>query len=292
MLTPTPKSDPAPHPAHTVALHGCRIERVLDGAVEIVDAGPANRAFPDRVNESLGICLKTGPEHEVRADGRTLRYPAGALCVRTPGTVWSTRATGHVGFLSLDIGPGLLPEGGLSGAMRFADPSSLPGLRHRVARLRSDAGALEKQVTVAEIVSALVGARLVTAPHLEHRVAPRAVGRTRELLESRLANPPSLEELASLVGANRFVLLRAFRRTFGVPPHAFVLRLRIERARTLLARGADLSWTSLELGFADQSHFTRVFKRDVGLAPGAYRREVRRGMARSIAFKNRGVVSR
>ena len=90
-------------PSLPIALNGCRIERVLENAVEIVDAAAENRSFPDRVNESLGVCLKAGPEHEVRADGRALRYPGDAICVRAPGTVWSTRATGSVGFLSIDI---------------------------------------------------------------------------------------------------------------------------------------------------------------------------------------------
>ena len=48
---------------------GCRIDRVPDAGVEIVEADPANRTFPDRVNESLGICLKLGPEHDLRAEG-------------------------------------------------------------------------------------------------------------------------------------------------------------------------------------------------------------------------------
>ena len=49
----------------TSAIDGCRIDRVPDAGVEIIEADPANRAFPDRVNESLGICLKLGPEHDL-----------------------------------------------------------------------------------------------------------------------------------------------------------------------------------------------------------------------------------
>src|SRR5688572_14375538 len=112
--------------ATLTALDGCRIERVLESEVEIVEAAPQNRAFGARLTESLGVCIKYGPDHDVVVAGRVLRYPRDAVCVRTPGTVWSTPATGEVGFLAIDIEPGLLPEGGLRGGMTFAEPSSLP----------------------------------------------------------------------------------------------------------------------------------------------------------------------
>jgi AraC-like DNA-binding protein len=300
-----PKSEPPPKPVPAVALQGCRIARVLDGAVEIVHASPADRAFPDRVNESLGLCFKAGPAHDVCADGRALRYPADALCIRTPGTVWSARATGPAGFLSVDVEPALLPEGGLVGAMRFVVPTAVPGLTRRVAVLRSDAAALDQEVAVAELVDALVAARLVAAPALDAGLGARAANPRAppapDLRERRRAARRSAVPLSDAVGTNRFVLLRAFRRAFGVPPHAFVLQLRVERARARLARGASLSGTAFELGFADQSHFSRVFARVVGLAPGAYRREMRRGTprpaprptsARSIAFKTPGGTGR
>jgi AraC-like DNA-binding protein len=271
---------------HGIALDGCRIERVLGDAVEIVDAAPRNRAFPDRVNESLGICLKVGPAHDVRADGRALRYPADAICVRAPGTIWSTRATGPSAFLSLDVEPALLPPGGVAGAMRFVERPALPGLDRCVRLLRSGASDLAKQIVLAELIDALLRAGLVVAPELDAGIDARAVAGARELLTARIADPPTLQELADAVGANRFVLLRAFRRRFGVPPHAFLLRLRVERARMRLARGADISQTSLELGFADQSHLSRVFKQVVGMSPGAYRREMRSTVGRSIPFKN------
>ena len=285
-LTEAPRERPlAPELMPPTALNGCRIERVLDNAVEIVAAASGNRSFPDRVNESLGICLKSGPDHEVRADGRALRYPADAICIRTPGTVWSAAATGHSSFLSIDIEPSLLPTGGLVGAMRFVERSMVPRLQRCIDVLRSGAPSLHKETVITELVDVLLRAGLVTARELDTGGNAGAADRARELLMTRLAHPPTLQELADAVGANRFVLLRAFRRRHGVPPHAFTLRVRIERARMMLARGADISETSLELGFADQPHMSRIFKRIVGLSPGAYRRQLRSFAPRSIAFK-------
>lgn len=268
-----------------LALSGCRIDRVLEDGVEIVEAAASDRAFPNRLTESLGICVKSGGPHTLRAAGRELLYPADAVCVRPPGIVWSTPSTGPAGFLSIDIEPVLLPAGGLAGPMRFMGRAALPGVRAAVAVLRSDAPELQKQAVVTDLVNALLESGLVTAPELDRTPGKRSVARARELLTSRVADPPTLQDLADAVGGNRFVLLREFRRTVGMPPHAYLLALRVDRARALLARGSDISRVSHLLGFADQSHLTRVFKRVVGISPAAYRRQIRNHVARSKSFK-------
>ncbi|HEY8426909.1 MAG TPA: AraC family transcriptional regulator [Sandaracinaceae bacterium] len=262
--------DPTPR---SPALFGCKIERVPGFAVEIVEADARDRTFGERVNESLGICLKFGADHDVRADGKELRYPRNSICVRPPGCVWSAPATGPVGFVSIDIGKELLPEGGVWGGMRFLEPERLPDLSRFVALARSGASALDKEVAITELVDAVIAAGALSAA--PPAAPPKtAAERARELLSSTLDAPPSLQELADAVGVNRFVLVRAFRRRFGLPPHAFHLKLRVERARDLLASGRDVTEVAYELGFADQSHFTRAFKRVMGVPPGAYRRSV------------------
>jgi AraC-like DNA-binding protein len=263
-----------------VALAGVRIERVLAATVEVAEAAPVDRRFPDRISGTLGVCLKTGAAHEVQADGRSVTYPENAVCVRTPGCVWATRSTGKVGFLALDIEAAALPDGGISGEMRFARAEDLPDLRSLAETLRGAAGALEKQSAVTALVSALLDARLVKSADLGVAPSVHAVRRARDLLLARVAAPPTLDELSDAVECNRFVLLRQFRRACGLPPHAFVLRTRVEQARARLARGADVAEVAHELGFADQSHFTRLFKRVVGLTPGSYRRMTRVSVAR------------
>jgi AraC-like DNA-binding protein len=66
-------------------------------------------------------------------------------------------------------------------------------------------------------------------------------------------------------GVSRFVLVRYFRRELGTTPHAWLLQLRVERARGMAATAV-----AADTGFADQAHFSRVFKRIVGLTPRAY----------------------
>src|SRR5260221_12912281 len=107
--------------AASLALAACEIWRPsgLDSAVEVVVAGPANRSFPTRMTQALGICLKLGASHTLHCDGRRLEYPAHALCIRPPGCVWSCGSTGAVGFVSIDIDPSGLPSEAFSGRMTF-----------------------------------------------------------------------------------------------------------------------------------------------------------------------------
>jgi AraC-like DNA-binding protein len=79
-----------------------------------------------------------------------------------------------------------------------------------------------------------------------------------------------------VAGLSRFELIRRFRRQNGLTPHAFQRDLRIERARALLGEGVPGAAVAAACGFADQPHLTRVFKRMVGVAPGAYARAVGR----------------
>ncbi|MGB1237345.1 MAG: helix-turn-helix domain-containing protein [Pseudomonadales bacterium] len=80
----------------------------------------------------------------------------------------------------------------------------------------------------------------------------------------------SLQELSELAQLSRCHLVRSFKAHFGLSPHAYQLDQRILRARTLLQRGESLADTAAQLGFADQSHFQRNFKKRTALTPRRY----------------------
>lgn len=107
------------------------------------------------------------------------------------------------------------------------------------------------------------------AAHHEHRAVTVAL----EVLHSRVADDVSLTDLSAAAGLSPHRLCRSFSAQIGMPPHAYQLRLRIDRAKSLLLRDRQpLSEIATCLGFADQSHFGRCFKRVVGTSPGEYRR--------------------
>jgi AraC family transcriptional regulator len=107
-------------------------------------------------------------------------------------------------------------------------------------------------------------------------LAARQLRRVTEFMNENAHHDLALEELAALVGLSAKHFARAFRQSTGVPPHRWLIERRIARARELLTTGdLDLAEIGLACGFADQSHFTAVFRRGTGLTPGAYRRETR-----------------
>ena len=88
--------------------------------------------------------------------------------------------------------------------------------------------------------------------------------------EDESENSVSLAALADLCGLNRFQLLRSFSKDMGVTPHAYLIQLRVRKARRLLAIGKSPAEAALLTGFADQSHLTRAFARQFGVTPGRY----------------------
>ena len=97
--------------------------------------------------------------------------------------------------------------------------------------------------------------------------------RSKEMLAADLAGATPLAVIAEACGLSVGHFSRAFRKSMGLAPHAWLLKARVEHAMTMLRqRDASLSSIALACGFCDQSHFTRVFTRQVGVSPAAWRR--------------------
>lgn len=101
---------------------------------------------------------------------------------------------------------------------------------------------------------------------------PQVAHKAREYLHAHLHHDVGMHELALACGVDRFRLSRAFKSAFGLPPHAYLVQLRLARARHLLAKGEQPADVAIALGFADQSHMGRWFMRAYVLTPAAYRR--------------------
>lgn len=108
------------------------------------------------------------------------------------------------------------------------------------------------------------------------RPAPPWVRRIREIVHSQFASPWTLSQLAKVVDVHPVYAATAFRKHFRCSIGQYVRKRRVETACSRLAEdGASLAEIALETGFADQSHFSRVFKQHTGLTPAAYRRQAR-----------------
>jgi AraC family transcriptional regulator len=126
----------------------------------------------------------------------------------------------------------------------------------------------------------------VLAVHLLRLVAPARAGlpvdgvlpkhKLRAVIEyihGRLDAELSLDHLAAVAHMSAYHFSRLFKNSTGLPPHQYVISRRVERAKELLRerRRPPLSEIATEVGFADQSHFTRHFKRLVGVTPRLFR---------------------
>ncbi len=144
---------------------------------------------------------------------------------------------------------------------------------HRFHRLSERPGStiLERESHLTEALVLLVGR------HAAPPQAPRSPGRerravrlSREYLEEHAAENVTLEALARFAGLSPFHLCRVFREAVGMTPHAYQTQVRVRRAKSLLRAGLPITLVAVQAGFYDQAHFTRNFKRIVGLTPGRY----------------------
>lgn len=143
----------------------------------------------------------------------------------------------------------------------------------RVMHLYTDAvlrgaPALEQETLWLEAAAALLrgGGEVGERP----RAMARQVRHAREYLHAHVYGAVSLEELALAVSSSKYHLVHAFHRAMGLPPHRYHLLLRLGHARELLATGTSQADVSIALGFANQSHLSRAFKRAFGITPGAW----------------------
>lgn len=96
--------------------------------------------------------------------------------------------------------------------------------------------------------------------------------RALEYIDTHLAEPVTLADIAAITGLSRMYFAAQFRAATGVRPHEFLLRRRIERAQELLSTsGQAVVEVALSVGFQTQAHFTTVFKRFVGETPHRWR---------------------
>jgi len=133
------------------------------------------------------------------------------------------------------------------------------------------ASAMQVQSTLLELSEVMVSELIRGARQPLRNAGPptRAASLMRECLNEEGINV-DLETLAQRVGLSRFQALRAFKQRYGLPPHAYQQCLRMNQARRLLLDGAPAVDVALRCGFADQSHFTRNFKRYYAVTPLQY----------------------
>jgi AraC-like DNA-binding protein len=246
------------------------------------------RDVPRHIHEEYQLCLVERGAGELFYRGAFHANPSWSLFIVHPGEVHWNRATAAEGctYRVVNADPELLRgvfrelSARDRGLPFFRSPVFLEGevlerfqrfhvLSARVgARLEQDSALLETLAMLLRFADqATWNARVP-------RLAPASVRRAREYLEAHFDETVSLAVLARVAGLSSFHLNREFRIAYGMPPHAFQTQLRVARARKLLREGASPASAALEVGFTDQSHLNKHFKRVLGITPAFFRKNV------------------
>ena len=241
---------------------------------------PAGSSLPWHRHPGATICF-------VYSGGFAERY-AGVTLDCSPGTLKITPAEEpHSNRFGREETRGLLIEADPAGLGRLGPHArvleerasfhdahlSLLGCR-LLAELRAGDSAAPLAIE-GLVLEVLAGAARASQLRLHGTMPPRWVTEARDLLHDP-GRVGSLGELAEAVGVHPVTLARGFRKAYGCSVGAYLRRLRVARAAQRLAETDNpLAGIALEAGFADQSHFSNLFRRETGVSPSAFRRSVR-----------------
>jgi AraC family transcriptional regulator len=211
--------------------------------------------------------------HDLRRGPRlVLDRPYHALHVHIPRAAFDAVASDSnaVPIGDLDYAPGV----------GFEDPT-ISGLGASILAGLRDSAVLNQPfvdhliLAMAAHVAGRYGGMVAMSRGARGGLAPWQTRRAREILGANLDGAVPLTEVARQCGLSVGHFSRSFRQSFGTTPHQWLVQRRLDAAKDLIRScRMPLSNVALSCGFADQSHLTRVFTREVGASPAAWRREV------------------
>jgi AraC-like DNA-binding protein len=250
--------------------------------VELLQARFSGRAYARHRHDTYAIGVTETGIQMFDYRGRVERSAPGQVVVLHPDEMHDGRAgtDGGFGYRIVYVEPARIADAvrALTGR-----PASLPFVREPVSRNRTLAGAVAAAFRVDLEPLALDALVLHLAEGLleedpagppsgaSRRVDHAALARARAFLGDRhtVVRSAALEAIS---GLSRYELARQFRVVYGTSPYRYSLMRRLDVARARLPEGVPLAEIALAAGFADQAHFTRVFRSAYGLTPGRYAR--------------------
>lgn len=249
---------------------GARLIRSL-GGIEVshrIAAGPPEQVLT-HTHQDAHFIVVTGGKY-VSAAGRCGTGPV--LIYNPPGITHRDHfERGRGSFFAISLAPGYAAVA-LAGTSVPNEPRYLTAPVQHTLAMCIAAGCAAEVTTLSldGLCMELLGT--MDTPRRAQVAPPRWLGTAVELVLDRYREELTIAEIAAAVGVHPVHLARTFRRHLRCTPGEFARFRRLERAASLLLRTAHpLAEVALSSGFADQSHFSRVFARYFGLPPGEYR---------------------
>ena len=261
-----------------------QLRRDAETGVESVQAHFRGHAYDAHAHDEVLIGVTQDGVQRFRCGRSVHTSTRGRIILIEPGAVHDGHAPEEAGFTYVML---YLPQPWLREALEGRSPSVSAGLSTRFretladddglrdaivrsfAAIHGGEGKLARDLSLNRLVAGLAGHLDKVEPAPE--VAPStAMNRVRDYLHEHLSADVSLNDLVEQSGIDRFRLNRHFTTAFGQSPHAYLVNLRLRAARQRLALGDTPADVASAVGFADQSHLGRWFRRALGITPGAY----------------------
>ena len=265
---------------------GIRIWRSNEVAgVELLRASGTQHRFPKHFHDAYAIHLHERgtmtflceKPHEALRPGNINVLAPGVVHMCLPGDEEALNyrclfvSPAFLQYAVLDPGETRLPP--LERLQCLGDIQLFQNLGNAHRSLEIDDGGFEGETMLTSGLAALAAySRGKWTATIDAGNEPRHVTTVREFLDANYDKRISLSELARLVGLNPVYLVRSFRSSIGLPPHAYQRQLRLSQARQLLRSGIPPAEVAGIVGFADQSHLSRLFKQTTGVTPISYAR--------------------
>lgn len=246
------------------------------GIREVLHARFIDHAYPRHVHDVWTLFIVDDGAIRYDLDGRPCGAERSMVTVLPPHVVHDGRPATTRGFRKrvLYLETSVLGERLVGPAV---DRPVMPadGLRDRICALHDALecpdDTLEAESRLAFIVERIAGS-LGEPPARVPAVAPEEQAeRLRAYLDAHVFEQVTMGAAAAAIGAPPTQLARSFSAAFGLPPHAYVLGRRLEAARDRILRGQELADVAAEVGFCDQAHLSRRFRRFLGTTPGRFR---------------------
>ncbi len=257
--------------------------------LQLMRATFVTRAFPRHSHEGFGVGVIERGALGFFYRGENMVAPAGQINLVIPDEVHTGQAATESGwtYRMFYFTADLLQQAALEMAGR---PAVLPFftsgvladgcLASLIQRVHlqleePDTPLLEKESRFLHMLVQLISRHAEAPPGLRPAgLEHAAVGRAIEYLRANFQADISIADLAAVACLSPFHFIRVFSLHTGLPPHAWLMQLRVRKVQEMLRRGDSIVDAACQTGFADQSHLNRVFKRLLGYTPGQFSNSV------------------